>query len=130
MMILHCLAGPCGTLRDLACKLKAPLQRGLLAISTDLASLRRKADKKKTQSLFCEEQLCGTLRNLACKLKAFCHHALRTLKNNLASLRAIQDREKPTFPFNRIFFTRLKGVVVSKYTLEMASYCLFAGEAA
>ncbi|MFA8415100.1 hypothetical protein ACEPTV_33175, partial [Burkholderia pseudomallei] len=101
--------------------------KGSLVILADLASLRRKAGKKKTQPIFCATQPCGTLRDLACKLKAFCHNALRTLENDLASLRPIQDREKITFPFNRIFFTRLKGVVVSKYTLEMAAYCLFAG---
>lgn len=124
------LAGPCESLHDLACKLKAPSQRGFLAILADLASLRRKAGKKKTQPIFCATRPCGTLQDLACKPKAFCHNALQVLKENLASLRPIQDREKTSFPFNRIFFTRLKGVVVSKYTLEMASYCLFAGEAA
>ena len=124
------LAGPCETLRNLACKVKALWQKGSLAFQADLASLRRKAGKKKTQPFFCATRPCGTLQDLACKLKAFYDRALRASQENLASLRRIQDQEKTSFPFNRIFFTRLKGVVVSKYTLEMASYCLFAGGAA
>lgn len=124
-MTLRQVCEPCGTLHDLACKVKALAQKGSLGFYADLASLRRKAGKKKTQPVLCAKQPCGTLRNLACKLKAFCHNALRMLKNDLASLRPILDREKTTFPFNRIFFTRLKGV--NEYTLEMASYCLFLG---
>lgn len=129
-MILRRAGEPCETLQNLACKVEALCHKGSLGFYTDLASLRRKAGKKKTQPIFCATRPCGTVQYLACKLKAFYDHALRALQENLASLRRIQDQEKTTFPFNRIFFTRLKGVVVSKYTLEMASYCLFAGEAA